>query len=235
MEPMTMLALGGAVAGGLSSIFGGKAQGAAIRAQNEQAYRNWIQANTQKTFNNAREQFQATYQFQQQMKRNSAISDAAYQYEQQASDQLKRVASQQNRDIARSLSSNKASLLNATLSRGISSSSGMYGMLAAMQAMDALDTVQKLDQSLAIEKQNIQKQFKGMMSQQTENIFMPNIQMYDQEPIYGDASAAETGGMISGLVQIGSAVGAAGLSAMGKPPSGGYGDGSGFRGGGRPD
>lgn len=55
---------------------------------------------------------------------------------------------------------------------------------------------------------------------------MPNIQGYDQAPILGDASAAERGGMISGLIQIGSAVGAAGLGAMGsRGGSGGAGGG----------
>jgi hypothetical protein len=220
MEPMTMLALGGAIAGGVSSIFGGKSQGAAIRAQNEQAMRNWVAANTQKTMNNAREQFNATYQFQQQMKRNSAIAQSAYQYQQEASEQLKYNTSLQQRDMSRALNSQSASLLNATLSKGISSSSGMYGMLAAMQALDALDKSTQLDKAIQTQKQNIDKQFNNIMSQQTENIFMPNIQGYDQAPILGDASAAERGGMISGLIQIGSAVGAAGFGAMGKSGSG---------------
>jgi len=63
MEPMTMMAIGSAVAGGLQSIFGGQAQAAAMERQNEQAFQNWIASNTQKTMNNAREQFQSTYAF----------------------------------------------------------------------------------------------------------------------------------------------------------------------------
>lgn len=238
MEPMTMLAIGGAVAGGLSSIFGGKAQGAAARLRNEQAMQSWIQSNTQKTFANAREQFQSAYNFAQQAKRNAAIAESAYTTQFEASNNLKDVASFQHRQLARQRAQAASSLVNAITSRGISSSSGLFSALATTQALDALNNSKQLQQNLSIQKNNIDKQFKAQMSTQTENIFMPNIQGYDQAPLLENASAAETGGMISGLIQIGSAVGAAGLGSMGSPPSsgsGGYGDGSGFRGGGRPD
>ena len=88
MEPMTMMAIGSAVAGGLQSIFGGKAQAAAIKQQNEQALRNWMQANSQKTINNSREQFQSAYQTAQQLKRNSTIMKAAWENQWEAKQAL---------------------------------------------------------------------------------------------------------------------------------------------------
>ena len=214
---MTMLALGGAVAGGLSSIFGGKAQGAAARLRNEQAIQSWIQSNTQKTFANAREQFQSAYNFSQQAKRNSAIAESAYATQFESSSNLKDIASFQHRQLARQRAQAASSLVNAITSRGISSSSGLFSTLAITQALDALDNSKQLQKNLDIQKSNIDKQFKAQMSTQTENIFMPNIQGYDQAPMMENASAAETGGMISGLIQIGAGVGAAGLGAMGGP------------------
>ena len=73
----------------VSSIMGAQAQSAAAKAANRQAHKNWIAANTQKTFANAREQFNAAYQFSQQMKRNDAIGQAAYQTQSDSTSNVK--------------------------------------------------------------------------------------------------------------------------------------------------
>jgi len=215
MEPMTMLAIGGAVAGGISSIFGGKAQAAAIRQQNEQAVRNWVANNTQVSINNARQQFQAMYQFEQQLKRNSAIAQAAYQYQYEAKDALAAQSSFEQAELSKQLTSQKSSLLNAMQTKGISSASGTLGALATMQALNGLKSAVQLEKNRLMQARNIDKQTQNMLSQQTENVFMPNIQGYSEAPIFGDASAAETGGMISGLLQIGGAVAGATAGAFG--------------------
>lgn len=213
---MTMLAVGSAVAGGLSSIFGGKAQGAAIRAQNEQAYRNWIQANTQKTLNNSREQFQSAYLTAQQLKRNSSIMKAAWENEWEAKQALDYRTGFQQNQLSKQLQTQKALLMNAVLNKGISSNSGMYATLALAQSIDSLKNAQMVEYNAKEERKNIDRQTANMLSQQTENIYMPNIQSYDQAPIFGDPNAAETGGLISGLVQIGGAFGAVGIEAAGQ-------------------
>jgi hypothetical protein len=211
MEPMTMLAIGSAVAGGLSSIFGGQAQGAAIRAQNEQAYRNWIQANSQKTLNNSREQFQAAYLTAQQLKRNSSIMRAAWENEWEAKQALNYRTGFQQNQLSKQMQTQKALLMNSILNKGISSNSGMYATLALAQSIDSLKNAQMIEYNAKEERKNIDRQTSNMMSQQTDNFYMPNIQLYDQAPIFGDASAAEMGGLISGVVQIGGAVAAAGI------------------------
>lgn len=210
-EPMTMLAIGSAIAGGLSSIFGGSAAAAEQDRRNQEAYRNWIASNTQKTYNNAREQFQATYNFQQQLKRNSAIAQAAYRYQADAQNIAKENFSNAQESASRSLLSNSGSLLNAVTAKGVSASSGMYGALATMQALDAVDKSRQLNLAYQQELKAIDRQTNSMFSQQTENIFMPNIQQYDAEPIYGDSSALARGGFISGVLQIGSGLLAAGM------------------------
>jgi hypothetical protein len=211
MDPMTIMGIGSAVAGGLQSIFGGKAQGAAIRAQNEQAFRNWIAANTQKTFNNAREQFQAAYAFEQQLKRNKAISDAAYQYQYEALGIAKTNQTRTENDMSSALRAQQSSLLNSMVNKGISPMSSSYSILAMTQALDAVQKAGQLKANALQERNEINKQFKGMLSQQTENIFMPNIEGYDEAPIFGNPNIAEAGGMLSGLVQIGGAIGAAAM------------------------
>jgi hypothetical protein len=215
--PAVILGIGSAVAGGLGSIFGGKAAGAAARQRNEQATRNWIQSNTNKTFANAREQFQSVYNFEQQLKRNSAIAESAYATQFEASNNLKDIASFQYRQLARQRAQASASLVNTLLSKGLSASSGLFGTLATAQALDALNNSKQLQKNLDMQKSEINKQFKAQMSTQTENIFMPNIQGYDQSPMMEDASAAETGGLVSGLIQIGSGVAAGAVGAFGSP------------------
>jgi hypothetical protein len=208
---MTMLAIGSAVAGGLSSIFGGQAQGAAIRAQNEQAYRNWIQANSQKTFNNAREQFQVAQAFSQQLKRNSAIARSAYETQSLATQALQNTVSFQQNELSKQVRTQQGTLVNALLAKGISGSSGLMQSLALNQTLNALAAAKNLEYNASLEKQNIDRQTKNALSQQTDNVFMPNLQLYDQAPIFGDPNAAEMGGLISGIVQIGGAVAAAGI------------------------
>jgi hypothetical protein len=58
-----------------------------------------------------------------------------------------------------------------------------------------------------------------MLQQTTENVFMPNIAMFDDQPIYGDAGAAKKAGMITGLVQIGGAFAGAAIGSMGPSSS----------------
>jgi hypothetical protein len=219
MEPMTMLAIGSAIAGGVSSIFGGKAQGAAIRRQNEQAMRDWVRGNTQVSFNNARDQFQNAYAFSQQLRRNSAIARSAYGYQYNAKEALKNESSFQQSQLSNQIMQQKASLLSAMTNRGVSASSGMYGALATMQSLNSLTNAMQLEKNRMAQVKNIDQQTQNMLNQQTDNIFMPNIEMYNDAPIFGDPSAAEAGGMISGLLQIGGAVGGAALSSFGSPSS----------------
>jgi len=217
MDPMTIMAVGSAIASGIQSIAGGQAQAAAIRRQNEQAFRNWITGNTQKTMNNAREQFQSTYAYTQQLKRNNAIAENAYAYQYEAMDNLKYNKMMAQKEMSNALRGNRAALLNSSLTKNISSNSGLYGMLATAQALDAINKSSQANMAIKQEQDQINKQFKGMMSQQTENIFMPNLQLYDDQPIYGDPNAAAIGGTIGGLVQIGGAVGAVAYEYSGKP------------------
>jgi uncharacterized UPF0146 family protein len=219
MEPMTMLAIGSAVAGGVSSIFGGKAQGAAIRRQNEQAMRDWIRGNSQISLNNARDQFQNAYAFAQQLKRNNAIAQAAYGYQYDSKEALNNETSFQQSQLSNQIMQQKASLLNAMSGRGVSSNSGMYGALATMQSLNSLSNAMQLEKNRMAQIKNINQQTQNMLNQQTDNIFMPNIELYNDAPIFGDSSAAESGGMISGLLQIGGALGAAGLEGMKSTPT----------------
>ncbi len=211
MPVMETLAIASAIAGGLQSIFGGQAASAEQQRRNEEAYRNWIASNAQKTFNNAREQFQATFNFSQQLKRNAAIAQSAYQYQSDAKEIAKQNFNNTQNTMSKSLLANSGSLVNAITARGVSTTSGLYGSLATMQALDALDKSSQLNQAYKQELKNIDTQTKSMFSQQTENIFMPNIQNYDAQPIYGDSSASAIGGLVSGVLQIGSGFIAAGL------------------------
>ena len=218
IEPFTVMAIAGAVAGGVGSIMGGQAQGAAIEAANRAAHEEWIQANTQKTMNNARSQFQASYQYQQQLARNAAIADAAYETRYDQRDALSSSVAYQQQELSNQFRSQQSSLLQAITNRGVSSSSGMYGTLAVMQSLNAIKGAVQLERNRQLQAVNIDKQFKGAMSQMQNNVFIPNIELYDMAPQFGDADAARSSGMISGMLQIGSGI-AGGMTSMGGPSS----------------
>ena len=215
--PMIILGVGSAIASGVGSIFSGRAQSAAMEQANQQAYQNWIRANTQKTFNNSREQFQAAYQTAQQLKRNSEIGKAAWQSDWENKQALQFRTNYQQKQLANQFATQRATLLNAMLAKGVSSSSGMYSSLAVAQSLDALNNANALKRNAEIELQNINKQTQAALSQKTENIFMPNIELFDAAPIYGDASAAAMGGTISGMLQIGGALAGAAAGSFGSP------------------
>lgn len=204
LDPMTIMAIGSAIAGGVSTIAGGRSQAAAARTQNQQATRNWIASNTQKTVNNSRQQFQSAYNYLQQLKRNAAIQEAAYEFQRSSQQNLREQTNQANSELSDQIQSQQAKLIASTLNKGIGLNSSLQQNLLLAQALDGLEKVSIINRNSKIEKENIDKQFKGMLSQQTENIFAPNIELYDEAPIYGSTSSSGTD--IAGLLQIGAGV-----------------------------
>lgn len=215
MDPMTMIGLGTAIAGGVSSIFGGRSQGAAIQAQNRQAMRNWIAQNNQKAINNARSQFESAQAFAQQMQRNEAITKAAWEYEWDAKQAVKDSVTFQQGQLSKQLTAQRGALVNSILSRGVSKNSSLYNALTAVQSLNSLQSASNMQKNALQQLKNVTKQKESMLQQMTANVFMPNISQFDEAPILGDAGAAVRGGMLAGMLQIGGAIGGAAIGSMG--------------------
>jgi hypothetical protein len=248
MEPVTMIMAGSAIAGGVSSIMGGfgknaemeaqiKQQQEQVKQQNQQALNNWVQGNIQKAFNNGREQFNAANQWVQQMKRNQAIDKAAYEYQWDAKQALKFSAENQHKQLSNSLFQQQGSLLNALAARGIGTSSGMYASMALAQAMDAVTNASIVNYNVKTEMANIDKETRRMQGQKTANVFIGNMQQWDQMPLLSTAPTSSgsagmwaiAGGLLSGAAQIGGAMGGMGMfgGGGGGGGDGAYADGSG--------
>lgn len=223
-----MMMAAGAVMGGVSSIMGGfgksaemkaqmRQQQEAVRVQNQNALNNWVHGNIQKTFNNGREQFQAANNWIQQMKKNQAVDKAAYEYQWDARQATKSAGYFQQKQLSEGLRAQQGTLLNALASRGISGSSGMYASMALAQAMDGIANAGQLKQNLKQELANIDKQTKQMQAQKTEQVFIGNMQLYDQMPELATAPSsigsagtmAILGGLIGGGGQALGGIGAA--------------------------
>ena len=215
MDPMTMIGLGTAIAGGVSSIFGGRSQGAAIQAQNRQAMRNWIAQNNQKAINNAISQFESAQAFAQQMQRNEAITKAAWEYEWDAKQAVKDSVTFQQGQLSKQLTAQRGALVNSILSRGVSKNSSLYNALTAVQSLNSLQSASNMQKNALQQLKNVTKQKESMLQQMTANVFMPNISQFDEAPILGDAGAAVRGGMLAGMLQIGGAIGGAAIGSMG--------------------
>lgn len=211
---MTIMMAGTAIAGGLTTIFGGNAEAAAAKQRNEALYKNWVANNIKNSIGNAREQFQAAYQFGQQLKRNQAIAEAAYKTQYDAKENLRNITTFQQTQLAKQKAQLSATLKNSVLTRGVSKSSGLYNALAVTQALDALNNSTQIAENHRIQNQNIDKQFSAQLSQQTGNIFMPNVAGYAEGPNF--ESFDSTGSMIAGGLQIAGAVGGLGYGALTK-------------------
>ena len=200
MDPMTIIGIGSAIAGGVGSIFGAKANAAAAELRNQQALQQWISRNTQKTFNNARQQFQAVQATIQQAKRNSAIIQAAYKNQFNRQNNIKDQIDFQKSQMAVDAQITRALLINAAAGKNIGQNSGTQGALIRSQMLNMIANNNQLQKNYLIQKQDIENQFTSEMAQQTEQVFMPNIELYDAQPIFEDTGYS----MIPGLLQIGS-------------------------------
>jgi hypothetical protein len=148
----------------------------------------------------------AAYNFAQQTKRNSAITDSAYRTKTEKTFNLKDVNSFQHRQLANQSTQAAASLMNAMAMKNISVNSGMYANLSIAQNLDLIRNASQLKKNYKTEMQNIDREFRGAMSQKTENIFVPNIRQAPDRPGYEDGSIYSTAGYISGGLQIGGAI-----------------------------
>lgn len=244
--PAIILGVGSAIASGVSSIFGSKANSAAAALRNQQAQQQWIQRNTQKTINNSRQQFQAVQATIQQAKRNAAIAASAYQNQFNRQNNLSDQINYQKTEMAVDSQIARAALVNIAAAKGLGQKNGTQNAILRAQMLNMLSNNNQLRRNYEIQKQDIQNQFKSEMSQMTEQVFMPNLELYDAAPIYEDTGYSA----LPGLLQIGAGIaggvaGMAGGAGTSGPDTrsmyndraglGGYGDGSGFRGNGRPD
>jgi len=180
-------------------IFGGMAQSAAAARQNNEAIQQWAAGNTQKTINNARAQFQAAQQWTNQLKRNEQIIKNAYNYSfdaQRAASAMRNYKQQQTSNIAMA---QRATLLASVTARGVSGSSGSSTALKNAQAMQLLNENRYQNMEYQNQLKAIKQQEKNMLSQQTDNVFMPNTQGYDAEPILQDTSMPMIGGVLAGV------------------------------------
>lgn len=194
--------IGGAIAGGVSTMAQGKAQEAASEQRNQQAYQQWLQNLREVANFNAREQFMSAYNFTQQTKRNAAISSSAYRTRTEKGQNAAEINTFQNTQLSRQATQAGASLLNAVTNKGISANSGLYAALSLAQNIDVINNATQLKKNYQTELQNLDREFRSTMSQRTENIFLPNLRIAGERPIYENSSAYATAGYIAGGAQI---------------------------------
>lgn len=211
--PAIILGIGSAIAGGISSISGAAASSAAAALRNKQAQQQWIQSNTQKTINNSRQHFQAVQSTIQQAKRNAAISDAAYRNQFNRQNNLTDQINYQKTQMAVDAQVARAALTNLAAARGIGQKSGTQNAIVRAQMLNMLANNNQLRKNYQLQREDIQNQFSGEMSQRTEQVFMPNIELYDSQPIYENTGYSA----LPGLLQIGAGIAGGVAMGMGGP------------------
>ena len=201
-----MLPLIGLAVGAAGGIMGGIGQNAAAANRNKQAIQNWMQGEMQKGINNGKELFNASYAQQQQRERNAAIQRAAYLFEQDSLDAAKDQQTFVQNQISRSYRTMKGTMVAQAASSGISG--GTMKALKLSQSMNFLNQVGQAEDNFAKTQKNIKRQAQNMMSQQRNDLILPNLQGASAKPILEEVGAGNIisgalGGIAGGLTSFG--------------------------------
>lgn len=193
---MPLLSAGIGIAQG---IFGGMSQSAAAERQNQEAIKQWIAGNTQKTINNARSQFQAAQQWANQSKRNEEITRNAYAFSFDARESATAMRTFKQQQTSNVAMAQRASLLSSLTTRGVAGSSGTSTALKNAQVQQLINENRYQNMEYQNQIKAINQQEKNMLSQRTENVFMPNIQGFDEAPLLQDTTMPLIGGALAAV------------------------------------
>ena len=202
-----------------SGIFQGIAGSGAASRRNQQAQEQYIQSELQKGIDNGREMFQATQQTIAQDKRNRAIMKNAYGFEYESKNRLKQDESFQQKQLGIAIQSALSSNTAATVASVGSSQGGTAKIMRKQNLINGLSNVSQIKNNFDRQKENVTKQFENMMSQQTLNLYLPNMQLMSQPPISESTTMPIIGGIMGGAAQ--------GLGQLGGYMSGGSASGGG--------
>ena len=171
------MGIAAAVAGGIA-LFGmassAEAGAASAENSNQQRLNDWMQGEWQKGIDNGSEMFKAVYQTQQQADRNRAIQKAAYLYKYDSLTAAKEQLSFTHNQLSKNYRTMKGTLKNSLASQGIRG--GTAKALQFSQSLNFLGEVSQAESNFKTTRKNINRQTSNMMSKQTNNLFIPNLQ-----------------------------------------------------------
>jgi len=175
------IAIAGLAMGIAGGVMGGISQNAAAARRDQQATNNWVQGELQKGINNGKEMFQTAHATVQQSERNASIQRAAYLFQKDSLASVNDKYEFTQRNIANTYRQMKGAVAAQFQQSGLQG--GTAKALSLSQSMNFFNQTQQAAKNQERIIDNINRQTENQMSQQRNDVFLPNLNLASQAPI----------------------------------------------------
>ncbi len=182
---------------GISALAQGIGGSAKAAAANQQAQQQHTEQLINKSYANGREIFQAVHSEMQQAKRNREIAESAHLFKAESMADLGRQNAYLQNELSSTLGNNQA-----VLSSSLAAQNSVGGTAKVVQKsllLKGLSGVMNLEENERKAAKNIDRQFSNMMSQRTQDVYIPNINGVGPPPVQQDTTMPLISGVIGGV------------------------------------
>ena len=200
----------------LQGIMKGMGDSAAAKAANDAKLQAHYTETMKSGQRNGKAVFDSARNTALQMSRNQNIAEAAYLNKQEGETKARDAGVFKQNELSRAVSAQNAAMQNVQAGKNIGSSSGSARAMAIATSLNAMKASSVVSNNLQNDLRNVQAGFKNQMSQQTFNVYIPNMDAPPNPPALASTSAPLVSGVIGGALNAVSAV----AGGMGGAPGG---------------
>lgn len=189
-----LLIIGGVML--LQGIMKGMGDSAAAKAANDAKLQAQYHETMRTGQSNGKAVFESARNTALQMSRNQNIAEAAYLNKQEGETKARDAGVFKQNELSRAVSAQNAAMQNVQAGKNIGSSSGSARAMAIATSLNAMKASSVVSNNLQNDLRNVQAGFKNQMSQQTFNVYIPNMDAPPNPPALASTSAP----LVSGIV-----------------------------------
>ena len=212
-----LLIVGGAML--LQGVMKGMGDSAAAKAANDAKLQAHYTETMKSGQRNGKAVFESARNTALQMSRNQNIAEAAYLNKQEGETKARDAGVFKQNELSRAVSAQNAAMQNVQAGKNIGSSSGSARAMAIATSLNAMKASSVVTANLQNDLRNVQAGFKNQMSQQTFNVYIPNMEAPPNPPALASTSAPLVSGIIGGALSAVSAVAGGMAGAPGGAPA----------------
>jgi len=209
-----LLIIGGVML--IGGIMKGMGDSAAAKAANNAKLQAQYTETMKSGQRNGKAVFESARNTALQMSRNQNIAEAAYLNKQEGETKARDAGVFKQNELSRAVSAQNAAMQNVQAGKNIGSSSGSARAMAIATSLNAMKASSVVTANLQNDLRNVQAGFKNQMSQQTFNVYIPNMEAPPNPPALASTSAPLVSGIIGGGLNAVSAI----AGGMAGPPGG---------------
>lgn len=200
----------------LQGIMKGMGDSAAAKAANNAKLQAHYTETMKSGQSNGKAVFDSARNTALQMSRNQNIAEAAYLNKQEGETKARDAGVFKQNELSRAVSAQNAAMQNVQAGKNIGSSSGSARAMAIATSLNAMKASSVVSNNLQNDLRNVQAGFKNQMSQQTFNVYIPNMDAPPNPPALASTSAPLVSGVVGGALNAVSAI----AGGMGGAPGG---------------